>query len=600
MLRMRTTAGLLLATGACLLVLHLLGQRPALSPAVGGGARLLPGGTAEVDWLIVERGGQRLELRRSGKTWQVSQPFAAGADSVAVLKLLDAIERAPVRDRFTLKDLERRALDLGDLGLAPPQARIVIGSPSRRVELQLGAALPSAREIYVSSDQAARTVWVTDRDLLAAVPDSLDRMRERTLWRETQSRVTAIELRRPGMPFVKLIRDGEEWQMVQPFTARAHGSAVARALDALRAVRIERFVWPTGAEEPNGGIRTRLAYYGLDGESGIQVQLWESGNPVGIRLLFGHPIEENPGWVYALTPGDASVVAVSQAVLQPLMIPPSELRDNRLLPVPPDRVTRLTMQIQSQTLTFAREPEQGWTLTTPVRVRADAAAMGRLLQGVTSLRADRVLDADPVARATDDEPLASLDVTAGDSEWRLTITPSPAEPGFVHVVFTNKPSLFVVATTNLPLPLIRADGVRGLLDRTLLAAPAASVRRLTVKRGNEVWSVQRAANGDGWESAAGREPDPEAIQSWLTALAACQAEWIEAIGAAARDVAAFGMEEPWMEATIEAAADEPWRRVLLIGRETGAGNRFAMLRGHEVIYLLGPDLLRLLETPPAR
>jgi hypothetical protein len=595
---------LLLATGACVLLLHLLGRRAAgnLVP-VGPSARLVAGGLADIDALIVERGGQRIELRRTGAAWDVSQPFSAGADPVAVMRLLDALERAPVRDRFSMDELGRRALNLGDLGLAPPAARIVMSTPNQRIELQFGACLPSGREVYVCSDQAGQAVLVTDRDVFAAVPESLDQMRERTLWRESQSRVTAIELRRPGMPFVKLLRDDDGWQMAQPFSARANPAAVGRALDALRAVRIESFVWPSGtnsADGVTGGIRTRLAYYGLDGDSGVQVQLWESGNPVGVRLRFGRPVEGAPGCVYALTPGGASVVAVTNAVLTDLMASPAELRDKRLLPVAAAEMTRLTLQAADQTLTLIRATGGGWNLTTPVQGRADAAAADRLAAALADLRAERVLDADPAAVGAGVGPEYSVGVTAGVNDWRFTVTPSLAEAGCVNIVFTNAPAVFVVAATNLPAALAAPDGLLGLVDRTVLALPATTVRRLAVRRGHENWSVQRAANGEGWEAADGREPDAPAIAAWLELLAALRVDRIERLGAGARDPAAFGMREPWLEATVEVVSDDALRKVLLVGQLAGANGRFAMLRGHDVIFVLGQDALRVLERPPAK
>jgi hypothetical protein len=592
---------MLLATGACILLLHLFGRRAAIQTAPdGSAARLVPGGLADVDSLIVERGGQRLELRRTGAAWDVCQPFAAGADPVAVLRLLDALERAPVRERLSMDELGRRALGLGDLGLAPPVARIVARSANRRVELQFGACLPSGREVYVCSDQAEESVLVTDQDVFAAVPDSLDQMRERTLWRETQSRVTAIELRRPGMPFVKLVRDGDDWQMAQPVSARANPAVVGRALDALRGARIERFVWPSGTNGVTGGIRTRLAYYGLDGDSGVQVQLWESGNPVGVRLRFGRPVDGASGWVYALAPGDASVVAVTNAVLTGLLVSPAELRDKRLMSVKADEITRLMLQTADQTVTLVRANGHGWNLTTPVQGRADAVAADRLAVALADLRAERVLDADAAAVAAGTEPAYSVEVTAGPAGWRFSVTPSLVETGCVNIVFTNAPAVFVVAATNLPPALFSPEGVLELVDRTVLSLPAVTVRRLIVRRGNESWDVQRAATGEGWQAADGREPDAAAIAAWLGLLGACRADRTERLGAGARDPAAFGMREPWLEATVVVSADDALRKVLLVGRPAGANGRFAMLRGDDVIFVLGPDALRVLEMPPAK
>lgn len=601
MIRLRTTVMMLLATGVCILWLYLLGRRNAAHIVpVGPAARLIAGGLADIDSMMVERGGQRIELRRAGAVWDVCQPFLAGADPVAVMGLLDALERAPIRDRFSMEELAHRALNLGDLGLAPPVARIVMRSLNRRIELQFGSFLPSGREVYVFSDQAGDAVLVTDRDVFATVPDALDQMRERTLWRETQNRVTAIELRRPGMPFVKLVRDGDVWQMVQPFSARAGSAVVMRTLEALRAARIERFVWPSGTNGVDGmagGIRTRLAYYGLDGDSGVQVQLWESGNPVGVRLRFGRPVEGVSGLVYALTPGDVSVVAVTNAVMSGLLVSPAELRDKRLLPVAADEITRLMMQSADQTVTLVRANGRGWMLTTPVQARADAVAVARLVMALADLQAERVQDVDAAVVIPNAEATFAVEVTAGLLNWRFTMTPSLVETGCVNIVFTNAPSVFVVAATNLPPALGVPNGILGLVDRTVLTIPVATVKRLTVRRDNASWCVQRVVNSEVWEAVDGREPDVQTITAWLGMLAACRVDRIESIGTGARDLDAFGMREPWLEATIDVAADDALRKVLLVGRSDGTNGRFAMLRGHDLIFVLGPEVLRVLEMP---
>lgn len=604
MLRARTTLVLLLATATGILLLHLFGIKPPPAPqtAVGSLSPLIPGGLANIDTLIIERSGQRLELGRNGPTWEIRQPFTAGADSITILKLLDALERSRIKDRFTTREMERRSLNLGDLGLSPPITRVVTRSPARRVELLFGTALPSTNEIYATSDLAVNSIVVIDREPLDAIPISLDRLRERTLWRESQGRVTAIEWRRPGMPFVKLIRNGDEWLMVQPATARANTKIVEHALEALRMARIERFVWPESTANGNSdnaaGIRTRLAYYGLDGDSGTQLQLWESGNPTGVRLRFGRPVEDVPGHIYMLTPGDASVVAVTNDVLDAISVTAGELRDKHVLPVAADTITQMSFQYSTTSFALERKVGNYWRFTTPVQSRADSNSVARLAYALANLQAERIMDTGP--STTSNENLCNVKISTADKEWQLTIMISTAEPETALITNSDSPSFYAIPFTNMPPVLLKSDIALNLIDLNILAIPSNIIRKISVRHANEnIIAVQRASENSSWETQPDFEISLPAINAWLDLLAALRATRIERIGSFPLESDEYGLKDPWCEISVEIEAENALRKVLLIGKATADGNRYCMQRGHDVIFELSQATLKTLSQPLA-
>jgi hypothetical protein len=77
---------------------------------------------------------------------------------------------------------------------------------------------------------------------------------------------------------------------------------------------------------------------------------------------------------------------------------------------------------------------------------------------------------------------------------------------------------------------------------------------------------------------------------------------IERLGAG--DLAAYGLDDPWMETSVDLQAADALRKVVLVGRELPDGGRYAMLRGHDAVFVLGPETVRVLglrlvqNTPP--
>lgn len=605
----RTTAGLAIATAVCGLLLWTLERRGASpAPRDAAAALVFPRGFGDVEAVIVERGGLRADLRREDGRWRQVQPFAAEVDQIAVRRLLDALADAPLLERLSLDELRRRELRLQHFGLAPPQARVVVRGSIQRHEIDFGNRTPDGGEVYLYVD-AASQVLVAPAAMLDAVPASLDRIRERALLRDTGRAVTALELRRPGLPYLKLARSAGEWQIVQPLAAAADATAVEAALAALRQARIEAFVWPaeTNAVEAAGSLRSRLALYGLDAENALQVQFWEAGGPAGVRLRFGRPAEGRPGCVYALTADEQSVVAVSNATAAALQVSPADLRDRRLFAETPERIDRFQLRFADQLIECRRDSGRRWKLVSPLADDADQEEVGRLLVGLLRLRAARLED-EPAGRPPESvwpaRPLCVVELGASNHMRRCAVTNDPAA-GLCVFAFTGAATRAFVPSAAVPAALLSPAAAFGLRDRTIVALPAAQVRRLGVRRGAETETVARMPGGDAWQvadSPAGKAVAAESLAAWLHLLAGMAANRIERLGAG--DLAAYGLDDPWMETSVDLQAADALRKVVLVGRELPDGGRYAMLRGHDAVFVLGPETVRVLglrlvqNTPP--
>ena len=166
------------------------------------------------------------------------------------------------------------------------------------------------------------------------------------------------------------------------------------------------------------------------------------------------------------------------------------------------------------------------------------------------------------------------------------------------IVFTNAPTRYVVAASNLPAVVLSLSAAYGLRDRMVLAAPTSAVQR--VRRGENTESVERAIEGNGWQVSGGpvgKVVANEALASWLSLLSGLRSARIERLGAATRELERFGLSSPAMEIDVDLRATDALRKVLLVGAATPDGGRYAQLRGHDAIFVLGPDTMRVINLP---
>ena len=607
MANLKTTASLAAAVAVCGLLLWTMDRRHHDVGGLDAGGtvgRVFPRGLDDVDSIIVERGSFRTTLRQQGGRWQQIEPFAAEVDQTAVRKFFDALADAPLLERITLDELRRRELGLNDFGLAPAQTRVVVRTASRRIEVGFGRLTPGSNEVYCYLDTASQ-VLVTSRSVLDAIPVSAASLLERSLLRAGGPPVMALELRRAGMPYVKLVRIGGVWQMAQPVSAPADESVVDAMLAGLRKARIESFVWPpAGISEPlPGGLRSRLPLYGLDAESAVQVQLWDVGGPVGVRLRFGKPVEDHAGWVYALTADEQGVVAVTNAVLSALMATPADLRDRRIFPSFSEEIVRFNLRFAEQLVECRSDRKQNWTMVSPVQDAADQEQVTRFLRGLLRLRAERVMENPPASSASitmeqgaPTNVVCVVELASTSRVSRLAIAPS-ATPGCMEITFTNLPVRYVVATSNLPPVVLSPVAAYSLHEHMVLALATSTVRRVCVQRGNEVEEIERVPEGEAWQvtgAPAGKTVTTESLSAWMALLLGLPSARIEQLGFSEHDNATFGFDNPWMQIRLDVLSADAVRKIVIVGRTSPDGGRYAMLRGHEAIFVLGPETLRVL------
>ena len=226
-----------------------------------------------------------------------------------------------------------------------------------------------------------------------------------------QAAITKLELKKKDVEPLSLSKASSgDWQITQPKPLRADQSAVSGVLSTLSSLNSQRIV-----EDKASDLRT----FGLESPS-LQVDLTEKDNK-SQKLLLGDETPASNG-IYAMLAGDARVFTMASWEKSSIDKGLNDLRDKRLLPVSPDKISRVELLRNGQDIEFGRNKDE-WQILKPKPLRADSTQVGELVRQLSDAKMDlSSADAKGAARAfAEAKPLATAKVTdeSGTQELQL-------------------------------------------------------------------------------------------------------------------------------------------------------------------------------------
>lgn len=605
-MRGRTTLWMFAAACAVGAVLWLLEQR-AVKPTVLGeeGERLFAGIEFDaVDLLLIEHGDVRIEARKEHETWQLSQPVSGRADTARISELLNTLEGALRVETISHAQQERRELTLTDFGLNPPGIRVVLGSPSQRAVMLLGRDTAVGDELYACSE-AAKDVYVVTRDVRNVIPARVDDLRDRRLLGGLASDVGVLEISGRGAPFVRLQRTGQQWRVTQPLDCRADEAAVTRLLQVLFAAGVTEFVRTAEGLDPmHADSALWGGPYGLTKEdAGLAIRVRRDPKDPGQTVRFGASPSDEPGLIYALRPEERMIATVPAGVLSALDVDLSQLRSRRLFNVSAQEVTALSMACGEHRIGLSRSEKSAWALTQPVLDRADQGVVSALIERLVSLKATSFVapdDTNAAFVASAGISTCTVAFVAASATTTVTFAHTPGEL-LASVSLEGDPTLYRVSLA--PLPELTNGLPDALLfrDKAILSLPRDEIRSITVERqGRTEPEVAELREEGGWRTPAPLPSllDERVLEEFLFLFSNLRASRVESL--AVRDPAAYGMKEPFCQISLGLQGSGGLGKVLMLGRLTESGERYAMVRGWDVLFVVGRDALEVLALPLVR
>jgi hypothetical protein len=205
----------------------------------------------------------------------------------------------------------------------------------------------------------------------------------------------------------------DEWRIVEPLKADAENSAINGLVSNLKGAKVEQVVTETAEE---------LEPFGLEEPEITVVVLVAEGEESPAPLLLGgkSPIGHNS---YAMIEGQDKVLLLSTHLVPQFDKDLYELRHKKLFAFKREDVERLRIhRVDEPEVEIVREGDR-WQLVRPLRGRADETEVDKILNKLTTLKAESFNDEEPedLAAYGLDRPVWKVEVVLKPDQTKATL-----------------------------------------------------------------------------------------------------------------------------------------------------------------------------------
>jgi hypothetical protein len=579
-MRWQTTAVLaivLIAVGAFYYVYEIR-QGPDREKREGRKGRVFSAEPADVTEVQLKRPTEIVDIKREGTGWQIQAPLKTGADRAIVDETVTTVVTAKM-DR----EVASAPAALAEFGLDTPAAEVSLTlKDGKRLALMLGGKNPTGVWVY-AKEKDKPAVFVLPESVLRDSTRPLADFRDKSVLAFDRKDVSGVDV---GLPTetISLTQEGGKWTLTRPATYPADADLVADFLDKLAGAKVREFV----AESPPS-----LEPFGLTRPVRVDVQTGKDKDRATKSVLLGR-VDETKKGVYAMRPGESSILLLPEEVSATLPRTVAALRNKALLDVAPDKITRLDVESPKGTVTLVRDADR-WKISAPEALPADQVEAGGILFKLRELRAQAFL--------TDDA--SGIAKYLAKPEVKVTVTHKDTPP--VTVLLAASPELrggrpTAYAAVEGRGPVILVDGrsltdlsrsATDLRDRTLFGdLQPRDAKRVRLTGGGKTVVLERSGDRD-WKmlEPSKRAANSSKVEDLLYTLRALK--WMEIASPEDANGARYGLDAPTMTITLLKADGAELASLVIGKRENGR----AYVRTGKAPAIHAVDAKQLGDTP---
>jgi hypothetical protein len=340
---------------------------------------------------------ERTPEGEKGSRWRIRQPIQSAALDFPVEQLLNTFSR--LTPQLTLEE----ANDLAAFGLDQPRQQIALfpkeGEPYR---LAIGNDNFDGSGFY-AQPEGGKVVLLASSQKGSLLP-SLLALRDKTLLSFDRAAVNSLQVQLAEAEVVRLQRQEETWQIVEPRVLPADDLNVDRLLSTLSRLQAVEFPAET---------KTELAPYGLEQPSAQLTVELKDGKTLSVALG-----SEKEGQVYVITSEHPAVATLLTSTADILRADLEELRDHRLARLNPNQVGQVTLELLEERVTLNPLPQEKGSLEVRWENPERPGQVVNLSSLFASLNAARAKEFVPATDPEAQKALAAPDLT-------LDIAPKP-------------------------------------------------------------------------------------------------------------------------------------------------------------------------------
>jgi len=251
--------------------------------------------------------GDSARVQRIDTSWQVTEPERTAADATEVAAITSSLASLEVQ-----RVIDENPTDLAQYGLNPPKIDVAFRVKDSKdfQRLLIGEKTPTGGDLYARTPGQNR-VFLISSYLETTFNKTAFNLRDKAILKFDRDKADVVEIVNGGNA-VEFHRQGTEWRLAKPFTARADYATVEGLLQRLSSGQMQSIVEAEGKE---------LAKYGLD-DPPLRVSAGTGSTRA--TLLIGTPgPEEKP---FAKDAARPMVFTIDTALTTDLSKPVSDYR----------------------------------------------------------------------------------------------------------------------------------------------------------------------------------------------------------------------------------------------------------------------------------
>ncbi len=331
--------------------------------------------------------------------WRITEPLQADADDSAINGMVSNLKGVKLEQVVT-----ESAENLEPYGLKEPEIRIALqvaeGAEAPK-PLLVGAKSPIGSNSYAVWEGEDKVLLLSTH-INPQFDKGLYDLRHKKIFAFKREDVERLRILRSGDPEMELAKEGDRWEILLPFRARASETEVDEILNKLTTLKAEKFV----DEAPKD-----LADYGLD-RPVWKIEAVLKPDQTKATLLIGSLYQVGgKGYLYAKREERPGVVSLGMDLIGTFAKDAEEFREKKVMSFKTWKVRKAELEGKGLDVTLEKRDGQKWWIVAPIEARADGTRMSALLGAVNRLEGVEFLEkpageeglaeyglADPLAR----------------------------------------------------------------------------------------------------------------------------------------------------------------------------------------------------------
>lgn len=364
-----------------------------------------------------------IRLDKSSGSWKVAQPVESAADGSVVDTSLDNLTSARITqtEPYAPNRLKAFGLDPAAISL---EFQLKNGT---KHTLLIGDKVFDGSSVYAIVD-GAKSVAVLPDSVLTSTDKSVDDWRDHTVLHITSNQVPSFTLKNPSGDMA-LSKTKDQWNFTKPADTRADQDSIDALLTAIQNAKFTN----VASEKPED-----LPKYGLANPPVSVTASDDTGKK--FTLLVG---KKDGNDYFARDASRPAIFHVNSDLYAQLTKSFADLRDKRVLHFDSADLTRIEIH-NDHGMLVANKNGENWAIESPDAQKGKNAASYKLVDPLSGLRADQVID-HPGADVTGKLAKPAIEVNLTDKNKKTTtLRISKPASDVVYAQSSDNPSAYKI------------------------------------------------------------------------------------------------------------------------------------------------------------